>query len=176
MSWSLLKAIIVLPGTVLVLVPAAILLSVRDSAFAAEWVTTSQVGFWIALIVAAIGATLSLWTTFLFLKVGGGTPAPWDPPKRLIVRGPYRHVRNPMITGVLLILFAEAVLLQSWPLVVWMMLFFVGNAIYFPLVEEKALEKAFGHEYRHYKAHVPRWIPRLRPWKQSDGCKDARNF
>jgi protein-S-isoprenylcysteine O-methyltransferase Ste14 len=167
----MLKTIIVLPGTVLVFVPSVILLAAQDSAFAAEWVTTSQVWFWIALAAAAVGMTLSIWTTVLFLKVGGGTPAPWDPPKSLVIRGPYRHLRNPMIAGVLLILFSEAMLLQSWPLMVWMMLFFVGNSIYFPLVEEKALEKRFGHEYRHYKAHVPRWIPRLRPWRQASDTR-----
>jgi protein-S-isoprenylcysteine O-methyltransferase Ste14 len=72
-----------------------------------------------------------------------------------------------MITGVLLMLSAEALLLQSWPIAAWMMLFFIGNAIYFPLVEEKGLEKRFGNEYRDYKANVPRWIPRLRPWRQA---------
>jgi len=167
MPWGLLKAIIFLPGTVLVLVPAVILLAAQDSAFAAVLVSPSQISFLIALIAAAIGIVLSVWTTVLFMKFGGGTPAPWEPPKKLVIQGPYRHVRNPMIAGVLLVLFAEAMLLQSWPLAVWMMLFFVGNSIYFPLVEEKALEKKFGNEYRNYKAHVPRWMPRLRPWKKA---------
>jgi len=72
-----------------------------------------------------------------------------------------------MITGVLLILLAEAVLLQSWPIAIWMMVFFIGNAIYFPLIEEKSLEKRFGNEYRNCKAHVPRWIPRLKIWGQA---------
>jgi protein-S-isoprenylcysteine O-methyltransferase Ste14 len=72
-----------------------------------------------------------------------------------------------MITGVLLMLSAEALLLQSWPVGIWMMVFFIGNAIYFPLIEEKGLEKRFGNEYRNYKANVPRWIPRLRPWRQA---------
>ena len=71
-----------------------------------------------------------------------------------------------MITGVLLILFSEAMLLQSWPIAVWMMVFFIGNAIYFPLVEEKGLEKRFGNQYRDYKNQVPRWMPRLSPWSQ----------
>jgi protein-S-isoprenylcysteine O-methyltransferase Ste14 len=66
-----------------------------------------------------------------------------------------------MITGVLLILYAEAVLLQSWPIAVWMIVFFIGNSIYFPLVEESGLEKRFDNQYREYKNQVPRWIPRL---------------
>jgi len=68
---------------------------------------------------------------------------------------------------VLLILLAEAVLLQSWPIAIWMMVFFIGNPIYFPLIEEKGLEKRFGNEYRNYKAHVPRWIPHLKTWTQA---------
>jgi protein-S-isoprenylcysteine O-methyltransferase Ste14 len=101
------------------------------------------------------------------MKFGQGTPAPWDPPKKFVVRGPYRHVRNPMIIGVLLMLLAEAMVLQSWPITGWMIVFFIGNAIYFPLVEEKGLEKRFGQDYRQYKAHVHRWIPRIRAWQQA---------
>jgi protein-S-isoprenylcysteine O-methyltransferase Ste14 len=69
-----------------------------------------------------------------------------------------------MIIGVLLILLAEALLFQSWPIAAWIAVFFIGNSIYFPLVEEKNLEKRFSDNYRQYKAHVRRWIPRLRAW------------
>jgi protein-S-isoprenylcysteine O-methyltransferase Ste14 len=74
-----------------------------------------------------------------------------------------------MIAGVLLMLLAEAMLLQSWPIALWMGLFFMGNTIYFPLIEEKGLEKKFADDFRLYKANVPRWIPRLRPWIQGKG-------
>ena len=111
MHWGLVKTIILLPGTVLVFIPAVILLTTRDSEWAPEPASPAQVWFWMALLAAIVGLALSAWTATLFLKFGEGTPAPWDPPKRWVVRGPYRHVRNPMITGVLLILFAEAVLL-----------------------------------------------------------------
>ena len=102
----------------------------------------------------------------LFLHVGRGTPAPWDPPRRLVVQGPYRHVRNPMITSVIAMLLAETLLFASWPLAAWMVVFFAVNAVYFPLSEEKGLEKRFGEDYRIYRDNVPRWIPRLRPWTQ----------
>ncbi|MFH1351796.1 MAG: isoprenylcysteine carboxylmethyltransferase family protein [Pseudomonadota bacterium] len=167
MHWGLVKTIIVLPGTVLVFVPGIILLATEDSKSTYELASPDQIRFWIALLAAGVGLALSAWTTTLFMQYGGGTPAPWDPPKKLVVRGPYRYVRNPMISGVSLILFAEALLLQSWPIAVWMMVFFIGNAIYFPLVEEKGLGKRFGDEYRNYKTHVPRWIPRLSPWSQA---------
>ena len=118
-------------------------------------------------MVGAAGVGLSMWSARLFLTFGEGTPAPWAPPKRFVVRGPYRYVRNPMITGVLMILCAEAIILQSWPIAVWMGVFFGANAVYFPLVEEKGLEKRFGAEYAEYKKHVGRWIPRLRAWNNS---------
>jgi protein-S-isoprenylcysteine O-methyltransferase Ste14 len=75
-----------------------------------------------------------------------------------------------MISGALFFLLAEALFFHSWPIAAWMIVFFVGNAIYFPLVEEKTLEKRFGDEYLKYKGRVPRWLPRLPPWEklQSD--------
>lgn len=167
MHRGLVKTIIVLPGTVVVFVPAVILGATTDWKFSPEFAAPDHIGFWMAVLAASVGLGLSVWTVTLFMKFGEGTPAPWDPPRKLVVRGPYRYVRNPMISGVVLMLFAEAVLFQSWPIAVWMMIFFIGNAIYFPLVEEKGLEKRFGDDYREYKAHVPRWIPRLRAWNQN---------
>ena len=71
-----------------------------------------------------------------------------------------------MITSVLLLLAAEALFFASWALAAWLLVAFLANAVYFPLVEEKALERRFGDQYRLYKASVPRWIPRIRPWRQ----------
>ncbi|MFQ5683777.1 MAG: methyltransferase family protein [Candidatus Binatia bacterium] len=161
------RAIILLPGTVLLFIPGVILWAAEGSQFSPELSTPHQTLFWLALLTASMGLGLSGWTVTLFKEFGEGTPAPWDPPKKLVVRGPYRHVRNPMIIGVILMLIAEAMLFRSWPIVVWMVLFFIGNTIYFPVIEEKGLEKKFGDNYRDYKAHVPRWRPRLRAWKQT---------
>lgn len=155
---------IVLPGTALVFVPAIILTLAKNSGFFFQLSSPRQFSFWLALLPAGVGIGLAFWTVKLFKKVGRGTPAPWDPPEKLVIRGPYRYVRNPMITGALLILLAEALLFRSWPLAIWMGVFFVGNTIYFRFIEEKGLEKRFGDDYRNYKARVPRWIPRLGPW------------
>ena len=78
--------------------------------------------------------------------------------------GPYRHVRNPMISGVALILAGEALLWRSGALALWLGVFFVINHTYFLLSEEPGLERRFGESYRAYRANVPRWIPRARPW------------
>ncbi|HEX3068855.1 MAG TPA: isoprenylcysteine carboxylmethyltransferase family protein, partial [Thermoanaerobaculia bacterium] len=79
--------------------------------------------------------------------------------------GPYRYVRNPMIAGVILIIIAESLLFRSLSLAEWAAAFFVINAIYFPLIEEPQLESRFGEEYRRYKRHVRRFVPRIQPWK-----------
>jgi protein-S-isoprenylcysteine O-methyltransferase Ste14 len=86
-----------------------------------------------------------------------------------VVRGVYRHVRNPMISGVLFVLLGEALLTASRPLFGWFLSFALINAIYIPLLEEPGLVHRFGDGYRIYKRHVPRWIPRLTPWDGEPG-------
>lgn len=119
-----------------------------------------------ALIV--FGLALVAWTVTLFVAVGEGTLAPWDATRKLVVRGPYRHVRNPMITGVASILAGEAVAFRSWGLVILLAAFATANAIYMPLAEEPGLRRRFGADYDAYRHHVPRWIPRFDPWDPSE--------
>ena len=114
-------------------------------------------------VLICLGLVLMVATIRLFGTVGEGTLAPWNPPQRLVVRGVYRHVRNPMISGGLLILFDEALLAASLPILVLFGVFLVVNAVYIPLVEEAGLLKRFGSDYLTYQQNVPRWIPRLRP-------------
>lgn len=159
-------AILVLPGTALVLVPAVIVWLTHGTVLEAQPAAVDDIRFWLAAIAGGAGLFLAVWTCRLFVTAGRGTPAPWDPPRNLVVRGPYRHVRNPMITAVLLLLAAEALLLRSWALAGWLLVFFGGNAVYFPLFEEKDLEQRFGEAYRRYRANVPRWLPRPSPWRQ----------
>ena len=118
----------------------------------------------VGLVVLAIGLVLFGASLERFVHEGQGTLAPWDPPRRLVVRGPYRYVRNPMISGVLFILFGEALILRSGPHLVWALVFLVINAIYIPLVEEHGLEHRFGEDYRQYRQRVRRFLPRLKPW------------
>ena len=168
MNLELIKAIVILPGTALVYIPGAMLWLAAESGAAISLAGLARPRFWFALVLGASGLALAVWTVRLFRTVGEGTPAPWAPPKRLVVRGPYRHVRNPMITSVLLMLGAESLFFGSWHLAGWMLVFLLGNAVYFPLVEERALERRFGDAYRLYKANVPRWIPSWRSWDAID--------
>jgi len=119
----------------------------------------------LGLVVGAIGLLLFVASLRRFATEGEGTLAPWDPPRRLVVRGPYRFVRNPMISGVVFVLFGEALLLLSLPHALWALAFFVLNLVYIPLIEEPQLAGRFGEPYEEYCKHVPRVFPRATPWQ-----------
>ena len=165
MNIPLIKAIVILPGTALVYIPALLVWLTQETSFSASFPPNSVILWLAGLLFAAAGLKLMVWTMRLFAVAGGGgTPAPWEPIKNFIVLGPYRYVRNPMLIGVNLVLVAEAILLQSIPIFLWMITFVILNTIYFALSEEPQLEKRFGEAYRDYKRNVPRWFPRLSPY------------
>jgi protein-S-isoprenylcysteine O-methyltransferase Ste14 len=116
--------------------------------------------------VAVLGVGLLLFASSLrrFATEGEGTLAPWDPPRKLVVRGPYRYVRNPMISGVVFVLAGEASILLSRPHAEWAAAFLVMNLIYIPLIEEPMMKARFGDDYREYCRHVRRFLPRLSAW------------
>jgi protein-S-isoprenylcysteine O-methyltransferase Ste14 len=160
LAFRQLISILILPGTVLVLVPRWLL---RNEEPRAVWPPLPSGAAGVAVFL--LGFVFFAWSVSLFTKVGRGTLAPWDPTRRLVAVGPYRHVRNPMISGVVLMLAGEALFFQSRSVALWALTFLLVNHVYFVLLEEPGLEGRFGEEYRAYKAHVPRWLPRLRPWK-----------
>lgn len=154
-----LRDIILLPFTVTVIVPYLI----------GGW--TGDRILWMMLVgvpVGLIGVIFLFYTIRLFGLLGEGTLAPWHPTQKLVVAGPYRYVRNPMISGVFFILLGESLFFNSRPLAYWVALFFVINTTYFILMEEPSLEDRFGDDYREYKKHVRRWIPRLSPYKPAN--------
>jgi protein-S-isoprenylcysteine O-methyltransferase Ste14 len=153
-------AILLLPTMVTVVVPRWILVAfaARDSRWPGDawsWIPRTLGG----LLVLA-GLALVTWCISLFVRVGKGTLAPWDPTSNLVAVGPYCYTRNPMITGVATILGGEAVLFGSWRLALWALTFILFNHVYFLLVEEPGLDQRFGESYLEYKRAVPRWIPR----------------
>ncbi|HEY7635562.1 MAG TPA: isoprenylcysteine carboxylmethyltransferase family protein [Gemmatimonadales bacterium] len=119
----------------------------------------------VGLVVLGVGLVLFVASLRRFATEGRGTLAPWDPPRHLVVRGPYRYVRNPMISGVVLVLFGEALVLLSRSQLEWALIFLGINAVYIPLIEEPLLAERFGDGYRDYCRHVPRLLPRWRPWE-----------
>src|SRR3990172_4655150 len=130
-----LRAVVLLPGMALVVIPGIVLLSEDVNV---GWGLPGPLRFIPPLLgggLIAIGLGLLGWTISLFATAGRGTLAPWDPTQRLVVRGIYRHVRNPMISGVLNVLLGEVALAGSLPLLFWFLLFFLANSLYIPLVE-----------------------------------------
>ncbi len=164
MKRELVKAVVILPGTALVYVPGAILWLTSGLPGGLAPAAAAEARFWIGAVLAASGFAMAVWTVRLFATAGQGTPAPWAPPRKLVVRGPYRHVRNPMLSSVNVMLTAESLLFGSWYLAAWMVVFVLLNTTYFIRSEEPVLERRFGESYRRYKANVPRWIPKWRPW------------
>jgi protein-S-isoprenylcysteine O-methyltransferase Ste14 len=117
------------------------------------------------LIAAGLGSLLESFARFAL--EGRGTPAPPFPTERLVVAGQYRYVRNPMYLAVATIIAGQALRFESVPL----LLYGVAIALCFHLFvlayEEPTLRRRYGAEYERFCAHVPRWLPRLRPWHQS---------
>ena len=142
-------------GLVLIFLPARVLSSsgiVLPAAFGA-W----QVG---GMLVGAVGAALALWCVLTFVFVGRGTPAPFDPPRRLVVRGPYRLVRNPMYIGAGLALAGAALFYQSFALLGYLAVFSVITHLFVVAYEEPTLRQTFGNDYKAYCEKTGRWWPR----------------
>jgi protein-S-isoprenylcysteine O-methyltransferase Ste14 len=142
---------VVVPGTVGVYLPWLIL-----TAGGAE----PEPSAWPGVIVIALGAALYLWCLWLFARVGRGTPGPWDAPRRFVVVGPYRWVRNPMYLAVFLVLAGETLLFLSVPLLAYLAVVATGVHVFVVGHEEPALADRFGDDYEAYRRRVPRWIPR----------------
>ena len=158
MVWRLLRAVVILPGSAFV-VPALILTATSVTGIADDWIGAGAPAFWLAALFGLAGLALAAWTLRLLLAEVRTPSALMDPLGKLAIRGPYRHVRNPLICAALLFITAETLLFDSWPLAVWLVGFYVASAIYIPRIEERGLERRFGAAYRRYKAHVPRWFP-----------------
>jgi protein-S-isoprenylcysteine O-methyltransferase Ste14 len=143
------------------------------------WLLPSWLGFhvdmagasrwrWIAAVPSVLGFAVALRCVWDFGRTGRGTPAPFAPPKRLVVVGFYRYVRNPMYVGFfagwvgLWIVFGRANILA----IVLVALVVLGVVLFVRLYEEPTLRKKFEAEYDEYCRNVPRWIPRLRPWNR----------
>jgi len=164
--WKHVRAITLLPFMVNVVIPTLILYFSKSLNIG--WGLSAPLNILPILIggcFLGLGLCLLVSCISLFATVGQVTLADWDPTHKLVIQGPYLHVRNPMISGVFCILLGESILFGSLYLFTWFLLFVVLNLVYMPLYEEPGLIRRFGREYLVYKKNVPRWIPRLKPWK-----------
>jgi protein-S-isoprenylcysteine O-methyltransferase Ste14 len=114
------------------------------------------------LLIAAGIALYFACAFWGFALRGLGTPLPLDPPKKLVVVGPYRIVRNPMYWSVAFVMLGEAAVFRSVALLQLVVAFAVGVILFVLLVEEPGLRAKFGAEYEQYCRQVPRWLPRIR--------------
>ena len=122
----------------------------------------------LAIVPLIAGACIALRCVFAFAWTGLGTPAPFDPPRTLIISGFYRYVRNPMYFGAALVVIAETALFGSIRVGLQYVLLFGGCLALFVLIyEEPTLRSKFGAEYEEYRRNVPRFIPRLTPWEKT---------
>jgi protein-S-isoprenylcysteine O-methyltransferase Ste14 len=141
-------------GLVLIYVPAGILSwsgIVRPAAIEVQQV--------VGMVIGAVGAVIALWCVFTLATIGRGTLAPFDPPRRLVIRGPYRFVRNPMYIGAGLALASAALFYESLPLLGYTGLFFLVTYLFVVWYEEPTLRRTFGQEYEAYCRQVRRWWP-----------------
>lgn len=142
-------------GLLLVFVPARILASVGVGTPGGP-VALRALG----MLVATAGGSLALWCVLAFALLGKGTPAPFDPPRRLVVRGPYAYVRNPMYWGAALALLGAALAFRSLALAGYAVLFMAVAHAFVRAYEEPTLRRLFGKDYEAYCRHVRRWVPR----------------
>lgn len=113
------------------------------------------------MVVGTAGALIALWCIATFVGVGKGTPAPFDPPRRLVISGPYGFLRNPMYVGAAITLIGAAMFYGSVTVVVYAAVFLVVAHLFVVLYEEPTLGRTFGAEYAEYRQRVRRWWPRV---------------
>jgi protein-S-isoprenylcysteine O-methyltransferase Ste14 len=143
---------LIMPGTVGVYVP----LFLARSLPAASGAVLA-----LASVILAVGIAIYGWCLWDFATLGRGTPAPIDPPKRLVMRGLYRYTRNPMYVGVLTVILGWAILFHSVPLLSYAACVGVVFHLFAVLYEEPHLKRQFGAEYGDYCANVGRWLPHV---------------
>jgi protein-S-isoprenylcysteine O-methyltransferase Ste14 len=148
---------LIAPGAVAGLMPWLIThWRLPQSATTATWIG-------VVLILMSLAALIECFARFA--SKGLGTPAPIAPTKHLVVSGLYRFVRNPMYVAVLGLIFGQMLLFQHAALLAYGITAWLVVHVFVYFYEEPTLRRSFGEEYEAYCEHVPRWLPRLTPWK-----------
>ena len=126
-----------------------------------------SLSFWhlIGTLLLVMGGFALLWCNWAFVVQGRGTAAPYDPPRALVAQGLYRHVRNPMYVSAILIVFGTGLWTGAVILFGYAVLLAVSYHLFVSYYEEPHLQQKFGGSYADYCAAVPRWWPRVTPWR-----------
>ena len=145
---------ILVPGTELVLLPLVVVLLGLGPQLELGPARYS------GLVPLLAGLVIIVRCFVEFVRRGRGTPAPYDPPRELVVAGLYRYVRNPQYVGVVLVVAGEALLTGMLVLFGYAALLAVGYHLFVTYYEEPTLGRLFGDPYARYRGAVPRWLPK----------------
>jgi protein-S-isoprenylcysteine O-methyltransferase Ste14 len=145
---------LIVPGTVLVFVPATLLAS------GFGWRFDPGAARWVGLLPLVLGLAVIASCFVDFVRRGRGTPAPYDPPRELVVAGLYRYVRNPQYVGVFLVVIGEGLVSGAGIVLAYAALLMVAYDCFVRFYEEPTLGRKFGASYARYRKAVPRWLPR----------------
>lgn len=154
MFFRALLAFLVLPGIAGIIVPPLI----------AQFDPWRGTPVWQGSLLMLAGLVLLLWCVHDFYVRGKGTLAPWDPPRKLVVAGPYRYMRNPMYVGVLTLVAGWALSLVSMLVTLYVIVLAIAFHIRVVVHEEPWLASQFGDEWVQYCVSVPRWFPQFKLW------------
>jgi protein-S-isoprenylcysteine O-methyltransferase Ste14 len=152
---------ILVPGSVLVLIPSWILGGFSKPEKAPLT--------WLGLLLIVLGAAIYVRCAWEFAVRGLGTPAPIAPTKFLVTTALHHYVRNPMYIGVLGVLLGEAALFRALVLLTYAAFCFAAVYLFVIFYEEPTLRRQFGESYEEYRRSVPRWIPKLRVRQKPSG-------
>jgi protein-S-isoprenylcysteine O-methyltransferase Ste14 len=152
--------LVLVPGGAAVLVPWAL----TDGRRAGQWWLPVRLA---GLLPPAAGAAVSLEAFTRFAPQGLGTPAPVAPPARLVVSGPYRHLRNPIYVAVVGVLCGQGLLLARPVLFAYAAGTWALTWAFVRWYEEPGLVRRFGADYERYRRAVPAWVPRPTPWQDA---------
>ena len=162
LSRSLVKAFLIFPLNVMGVIPSFLIWCSRPGGILERFPCDfNSLKFIAGTLLVASGLGLCWKTVSLFTEVGEGTPAPFDPPRKLVIEGPYIYLRNPMMVGVWLVLFGESLIFGSVLLGAWFLAVCGLSLILIPVWEEPGLVKRFGEPYQKYERKVPRWLPKF---------------
>lgn len=159
------RAIVLLPFMNTVVIPSLLLSRWPAAVLVAD--PSTMLRMCAGALLGLGGAALVAHSIGLFVRLGRGTLAPWDPTRELVAAGAYRFSRNPMKAGLFLVLAGEALLTASPAIALWLAVFAISNIVYIRMHEEPGLERRFGEQYRDYCARVPRWWPTLRALRRT---------
>mgnify|MGYP003338219751 FL=1 len=162
-TWSAVGTAIFLflaPGTVAGLVPWWI----SGWRFAPDRMWSGWAPAIVGAVLVVVGLAGLLDSFARFVREGTGTPAPVLPTRRLVVGGLYRHVRNPMYVAVVALIMGQGLILGQAGLLLYGVGIWLVFHAFVLAYEEPTLRRMFPDDYRDYFRHVPRWLPRLRPW------------